>query len=248
MPKFTRTGAIIAAIAIGAVGVVAVNVSGNSGGATAADSSTGVDSLRTITVSGEGTASGRPDVAVVSLGVQATGRTATEALNSANTSAAKLLAAVKAQGVADADIATTNVNVYPVNPDGKRVTSYNASNSIEVKVHGVDKAGPVVDAAVAAAGDAAVVQGVGFSFEDDGALQQQARAKAVDSAKTKAQQLAQAAGVDLGRIHAINEAATGGGVVYPSADQASAKSAATPIQPGTQEISQQVTVVYEISG
>jgi uncharacterized protein YggE len=248
MSKFTRTGAVVAAIAIGAVGVVAVNLSGNSHGATAADSTTAADSLRTITVSGEGSASGRPDVAVISLGVQATGRTATEALNTANTSAAKLLAAVKAQGVADADITTTNVAVYPINPDGQRVTSYQASNSIQVKVHGVDKAGPVVDGAVAAAGDAAVVQGIGFSFEDDGALQQQARARAVDSAKTKAQQLAQAAGVDLGQIHAITQATDNAGLIYPMADQASAKSAATPIQPGTAEITQQVTVVYEITG
>jgi uncharacterized protein YggE len=248
MSTTIRVGAIAAAITLGALGVVAVNLGGRSSGIPLAAAATD-PALRTITVTGDGTASGRPDVAILQLGVQANGRTAGEALATANASATKLLAAIKAKGVPDQDIVTKGVNVYPSSPpDGtKRITTtYTASNSVQVKVHGVDKAGPIIDAAVAAAGDSAVVQGVNFTFDDAGPLRQDARVKALASAKTKAEQLAQASGIALGRIHQIIESTSGGGVMYAAAATTAASS--TPIEPGTQEVSQQVTVVYEISG
>jgi len=246
MSNVKRFGVPAAAIALGAIGVFAITVRGGPSGASAATD----PAVRTITVSGEGTASGRPDMAVLQLAVQATGRTAAEALNNANASATKLLAAIKAKGIGDDDIVTSGVSVYPGSNDGtKRTTpTFTASNSVQVKIHGVDKVGPVIDASVAAAGDAAVVQGVNFTFEDDGQLRQEARNRALQSAKTKAEQLAQASGVGLGRIHDIAEATFTGGIPYAAARDSAAGSSATPIQPGTQEVSQQVTVVYEISG
>lgn len=90
---------------------------------------------RSITVNGDGKVTVRPDTASLSLGVQATGRTATDALSQANISAAALIVALKAAGVLDDDIATSGLSIYPqYNPTGVAVTGYQASNNVTVTV------------------------------------------------------------------------------------------------------------------
>ena len=68
---------------------------------------------KTITVKGDGRIKVKPDTATVNLGVQASARTATEALAQANSSAAALIAALKAGGVGADDIATSGLSIYP---------------------------------------------------------------------------------------------------------------------------------------
>jgi uncharacterized protein YggE len=251
MSHRSQIAAIVAAIALGGLGVAATQIGGDSPPRVANAAAGDVISaeVRTITVNGAGEAEGAPDQAQLMLGVQAQGRSAKEALGAVNEAANKMLKALADNGVAKADVTTSNISVFPNTAENQRITGYNASNSVRVLVHDVAKTGTLIDAVTAAAGNAATVQGVNFSFEDAGPLREQARAKAVAAAKTRAEQLAKAAGVSLGRIHSISEqnyelptAAT----QYSMASDA--KAAAAPIEPGTQTIAQQVTVVYEIDG
>jgi uncharacterized protein YggE len=209
---------------------------------------TGVVS-RTVTVSGEGTITVKPDIANINLGVQATAPTATAALDQANTAAAKLIQALKSAGVANDDIVTNGVSVYPMYNGSNRVTSYQASNTVTVTVRSIEHTGPVIDAAAAAAGDNITIGGVSFSVADPEAVIGAARAKAITNAKTRAGQFADAAGAKVGDVMQISEVSVSPVPVYYSgvADSVGGKAAPTPVQTGTQDMSVSVTVVFALA-
>ena len=103
---------------------------------------------RTITVTGEGVMKGHPDVMTVSLGVQTRDRSAIGALQQASTKATALLSTLKNAGVAEDDITTTDVSIWPqYDNNGRYVTGYVASNSVVAKLRDLNKAGAVIDAA-----------------------------------------------------------------------------------------------------
>jgi uncharacterized protein YggE len=226
----TATAAPITAVGSGATGV------------------TGVVS-RTVTVSGEGTITVKPDIASINLGVQATAPTATAALDQTNTAAAKLIQALKSAGVANDDIVTNGVSVYPMYNGSNRVTSYQASNTVTATVRSIDHTGPVIDAAAAAAGDNITIGGVSFSVGDPEAVIGAARAKAITNAKTRAGQFADAAGAKVGDVMQISEVSVSPVPVYyaGAADSVGGKAASTPVQPGTQDMSVSVTVVFALT-
>ena len=249
-------GAAIGGAAIGllAVGVVLVTDHHQSAvpvsAAPTTDPGTGTSTgivARNITVSGEGSVTVKPDRATVNLGVQATAPTATAALNQANTAANKLLAALKAAGIADDDIVTNGLAVYPQYNGGNRVTGYQASNNVTVTVRAIDQTGPVVDAAAAAAGDNITVGGVSFSVADPEAVIGAARAKAIDNAKTRAGQYAGAAGVKVGQVLQISEVSVSPPPqYYATAGAYDGSKSSTPVQTGTQDMSVSVTVVFAL--
>jgi uncharacterized protein YggE len=121
-----------------------------------------------------------------------------------------------------------------------------ASSSVSVVTHDLETAGGVIDTAAAAAGDDIRVDGVWFSIEDTGQLMKAAREEAVQRASEQAGQLAQAAGVELAGIQSIEEQS--GHVYAAETDTGRASGAvAVPIEPGSQELSVSVTVVYLIA-
>jgi uncharacterized protein len=206
---------------------------------------------RSITVNGDGKVTVRPDTASLSLGVQATARTATAALNQANTSAAALIAGLKAAGVGDDDIATSGLSIYPhYNSAGVAVTGYQASNNITVTVRDIAAAGPLIDTAAASAGDHITVGGVSFYVDDVEAAIGAARANAIDNARKRAGEYAAAAGVSVGDVITISEVTVGYQppmfARMPSKVSAESRSP-TPIETGTQDLTVAVTVVYEIT-
>jgi uncharacterized protein YggE len=203
---------------------------------------------RTITVSGAGSITVKPDTATLSLGVQVTANTATAALDRANASAGRLLDALKAAGVGTDDIVTNGVSVYPMYNGSNRVTSYQASNNVTVTVRAIDHAGPVIDAAAAAAGDDITISGVSFSVADPEAVIGAARAKAVANAKARAGQYAEAAGAKVGDVLQISEVSVSPvPVFYAAGADSAAGKAGTPVQTGTQDLSVNVTVVYALA-
>ncbi len=108
---------------------------------------------RSITVKGDGRITVKPDTATLNLGVQSTARTATEALTDTNTSAAALIAALKAGGVGDDDIATSGLSIYPqFNQSGVAVSGYHASNNVTVTVRDISKTGQLIDVAAGLGG------------------------------------------------------------------------------------------------
>ena len=168
----------------------------------------------------------------------------------ANTSAAALIAAVKAAGVSDNDIVTSGLSVYPqYAPTGTTVTGYQAANSVTVTVRDINQTGPVIDAAAAAAGDHITVGGVSFYVDDTEALIGAARADAIANASKRANEYAAAAGVTVGGVLQISEASISNPVpmFYPAAAADASGVASTPIQTGTQDLTVSVTVVYELA-
>jgi uncharacterized protein len=199
-----------------------------------------------LTARGIGTVNSTPDRLTVVLGVQNRGRAAQETLDANSRLATATIDALRAAGVADADLRTSQLSVSPTqDPTTGRVTGYEVSNLLTATLRDIGRAGSVIDAAGAAAGDAVRVQQLEFSVADDSAPRAQARADAVRKAQEQARQLAEAAGVTLGTVRSITETRPDPGNPYER-DARSAAQAAVPILPGTQELQVAVEIVYDI--
>ena len=209
---------------------------------------------RTVSVDGVGAVSGIPDTVTVNLGVSVEARSATDALESANTKATALVGTLTQAGVAKTDIQTGSVSVWPRYRDNSQdVDGYWASNSVTAVLHDIDGAGALIDAATNAVGDGITMGGVSFSIADTSGLYTQARQQAVAEAKRRAGELAGAAGVSVGTVVSINESAQE--VPMAAAHDGRAGAATTakvstpvPIEPGKQELQLRVQVVFELVG
>jgi len=192
-----------------------------------------------ITVQGSATESGAPTKAELSLGVESRSETAKGALAANSTAMRKVLAAIRAAG--GKDLRTQSVwlsSVYGDNgPQG-----FSATNTVTATIE-VGKAGALIDAAVAAGANQ--VSGPSMSAADQEALYRTALKAAVADARERAEALAAAGGVTLGRVTAIVEG--GGSAPMPIGMAAKAADASTPIEPGTQDVTAQVSVTFAIS-
>jgi uncharacterized protein len=206
--------------------------------------------IRSITVSGEGKVTVRPDTASLSLGVQTVRPTATDALNRTNASADALIAALKAAGIGNDDIATSGLSIYPqYGSTNNAITGYQASNNVTVTVRTITEVGRLIDVAVTAAGDDITIGGVSFFVDDTEALIGSARVDAIDNARKRAGEYATAAGVSVGAVQEISEASINSvsPQMYRVASMAKfSGGASTPIESGTQDLTVAVTVVYEL--
>jgi uncharacterized protein YggE len=243
--------AIVAALAIPTIALTACG-SGHQTAATVlkatpiASSSPG--STGGITSHGTGRVSGAPDVMTMSVGVETRATHASDALSQNGALTAAVIRSLTAHGVATKDIQTAQLSLYPQYDNSARtITGYQVSDSVTAKVRDISKAGPTIDAALAAAGDAGRMNGVSFSFDDNSQLLAQARKDAVTQAIAQAQQLAAAAGVKLGSLQSLTEDSSQPPNVFNSAPSAPAPGGGgTPIQPGTQDLTVQVTGVWDV--
>jgi len=197
-----------------------------------------------ITVTGVGTITSVPDEAAFTIGVQTQGSTAREALAANSQQMRRVIDAVKAAGVEKSDIKTQDVSVSANYADEGRIDGYSARNSALVTIHDLSKAGAILDAASNAGANE--VYGPTLSRSDEEALQAKALGDAVSNARTKAEALAGAAGVRLGRVAAITEGFAGGPQSYYESAVRLAKADA-PIEPGTQDTQATVTVTFAIA-
>jgi uncharacterized protein YggE len=194
-----------------------------------------------ITVQGFGSVDAVPDQVAFSFGVQTSAKTASAALAANADAATKLIAALKAAGIPAKSLQTQQVSLSQrVSDDGQTIVGYNASSAVTATIGSIDKAGSVVDAAVAAG--ATSVDGPSLTLSNAQALERKALAGAVADAKARAQALADAAGLALGSIVAISEG--GASQPVPYAAKAAADSASVPIEPGTQTVTDSVTVTF----
>jgi len=252
------TAAVVAAIAAatGAVAVLATTAGSGAGATVPPDSVPGQDEesdtdRRTIVVNGRGTVTVTPDIANLSLGVQTTAPTGTEALDTVGEQSTALVATLTGLGIEDADVQTSGLNLYPqYGDDGVVVTGYNASVNVEVTVRDVTRVGEIVDGAQGFVGEGLTIGGISFSYDEPEAVLEDARIAAVENAAVRAGQYAEAAGVELGEVVRIIEPAPSGPIPLDfagrfAADEAAGASVA--VEPGSQELAADVTVVYAIS-
>jgi len=232
--------------AIGAL-VVAVAALSVHNGPVAAAPPAADPATHTITVTSSGKVTVVPDVARVVVGFTSTQPSVKAARSTAATTMTQVIAAIRALGVAEADIRTVGLNLYPqyANNSPGKIVGYSISEQLQVTVRDLDKVGDVVD--VATGKGATDVGGVSFELADPDAAMNQARAAAVAAARTSAEAMAAAGHVTLGAVVAMTDVNVS--APYPmlmAAGKAADGSVATPVQPGTQEVTAQVTVVFAI--
>ena len=211
------------------------------------------DQVRGITVSGEGKVTGKPDLALITLGVSTLRPTVAEARDAAATALTGILDSMRAQGVADDDIQTSQLNIQPeydYSGNTQRLTGFRVQNTVTVKVRDIDNTTAVVDGAITAGGDETTIQSIAFTIDNPESLRSQAREAAVADARKRAETLASASGVSIGNPVSINES---GGYSPPMPYAAGAELAAdrqaaasTPIEPGELDVIINVSVTWEI--
>ena len=203
-----------------------------------------------ITVTGTADVAGTPDTLRLDLSVTAKASTVSKALEQANAATKKVQDSLRRNGVAPKDLQTSDLQVqpdysYPGN--GTPVLQgYTVTEGVTARLRDLGRAGSAISGAAAASGDAVRINGIQLDLNDSSKLVAAARDKAMADAKAKAVQYAKAAGRSLGQVVGVTENVS----VPPPVDYTMRAAAASdalksvPIQPGSQDVGVQVTVVY----
>jgi uncharacterized protein YggE len=205
-----------------------------------------------ISVSGTGRVSVQPDVADLRLGVSISRLTVDEARNDAAKTMAAILDAVIKAGVSKKDVRTSLLSVQPRyeyrDNEPPRLAGYELANVVEVTVRDLAKLGDVVDGSLKAG--ATSMDSLNFRLNDPSAAEKQARTLAMAQARSRADVLAEAAGVAITGVSDVSE----GGAMPPRPYAAAkaermmvAEDASTPVETGSLEISVTVSVTYRTS-
>ena len=203
-----------------------------------------------VTVVGQGTATSAPDVAYATLGVQTQAGAVQDAADANSTAMAAVIAAIKAQGVAERDLQTNGFSIQPVynqpsSPGGgaPSISGYRVSNAVSVTIHDLSSVSKLLDAAVKAGANSSV--GLRFGVQDTTALQQQALTAAMQQASAKADAIAKAAGMKLTGAYAVEEQSAGAPVpVAQGAAQAAAAYVAPQVEEGQLRVQATVRVAF----
>ncbi len=204
----------------------------------------------TVSFSGEGKVLAKPDIAVVSFSVVTQGATSKEAQDKNSSKSQAVSGFLKKQNIKDADIKTTNYNIYPQykypRSGQPEIYGYQVSQTMEVKIRDLNKTSGLLDGVVGAGANQ--VSGLQFQIDNPDKLKAQARQKAIDDAKSKARELRNQLGIGLGKIVNFSEGLIG----YPrpifeaqAMDKGSGGGGPS-IQPGENEIIVDVTLTYQI--
>ena len=228
-----------------------------------------------IWVSGSGKASGAPDIAMISLGVESLEDTAAEARANAAKAMNGVMTVLEDAGVESEDIQTSYFNISPrhqgveverceEDDDGvsrsqekessescyrvweSRLVGYVVSNTLSVKIRDLDDAGTIIDEVSEAAGDLVRINGINFAIDDPQSLQDEARTAAVADMQRKAGLLAELSGITLGRLVYINEGSSY--VQPPQPAMARAESLAFTVEDSTSISAGQLEFTMRVQG
>lgn len=240
MNKQIRTILMLA----GVLAIAGVLIAGNAG----------AEENREIRVTGIGEVLAQPDMATISLGVVSEAETAGDALARNSDIMAKLVASLKADGIASRDLQTSGFSVQPnfVYPDRNRgetgeprITGYTVRNMLSVRVRDLARTGEFLDRMVSLGSNS--VNNISFSVADPGPVEDSARQAAVTDARARAELYAAAAGLKLGRIVLISEPQAVSRPPVNIRARASLEAAsAVPVQAGELTFRAQVNIVWEI--
>ncbi len=241
--------ALLAAV----VGAVAITAAACTGGDTSVTVS--VPPQTGVSVTGTGKVTVTPDIGQISLGVEVTQKTVAQARSSAAETLTAIIDTLKANGVADEDIRTQFFNIRPQfnfqRDDAPEIIGFTVTNTLDIKVREIDDLSKVLDDAIEAGGNFVRVNNVSFGVDEPEQYLDEARRLAVEDARTRAKQLVELAGAELGDVRSISEG-LGGGVPSPfrlesaAFDGAAGGGQASPLSPGQQEITLTVNVTFDI--
>lgn len=201
---------------------------------------------RTVVVTGSGMSGAPPDLATVRFAVAADAPDVSAALKRLGELVSGLGAAVRAASVADRDIQTSSLSVFPsYDEQGRQVVGYRAQHSVTVKVRRLDDLSAVVGAGVDAGSNQVTIDSIGLGLADPTAVESEAREAAVADARRKGAELAGHAGARLGSVLALSE--VGIGAVQPRAFKlAAADVGGMPIEVGEETVTISVEVTFAL--
>ncbi|MBI2635455.1 MAG: SIMPL domain-containing protein [Parcubacteria group bacterium] len=208
-----------------------------------------MDTYKTVSFTGEGKIKAAPDTARVDIGLVTEGK---DSITVQNENSEKMNAVIKflkdKEKIADADIKTNNYSLSPKYDyvKGKSVLSgYVLNQTVTVTVRDLNRVGEVLDGAVT--NGANQINSVSLFLDKPEELKNKAREEAVKQAKEKAVLTSSTAGFRLGRLVGFSEGFSGEPPVFYEAMAVKGGAAPAPrIEPGTQEISVNVTLTYMI--
>ncbi|MGQ4273233.1 SIMPL domain-containing protein [Terrihabitans sp. B22-R8] len=213
----------------------------------------------TFSLLGQGTASAAPDIAVLTSGVVSEAKTARAALDSSNAAMDKLIASLRSAGIEERDIATSGFSVQPrytsvssVSSSSARqpprIAGYEVRNAVTVKVRDLANLGSILDKVVTEGSNQ--IDNLVFDISDKDKVLSEARKKAFENARAKAELFAEAAGVKLGRLREISDQNVNAPPPRPlmmRAEIAQHSAAKVPVAQGEQEIEANVMTVWEVA-
>jgi len=205
------------------------------------------DVVRRITVVGQGAVDTVPDMATVSMGVMTDAKTGAEAMAQNSKALEGVLKQLSAAGIEAKDVQTSNLSLSPRRSSSgqRQIAGFMASNTVTVRVRDLDRLGGVLDAVVQ--NGANTFHGLQFGLQEPQPAQDAARQDAVADARRKAQLYAAAAGVTLGDVLTISEAASrSASPVMMMGDSDMMQSRAVPVAQGEVTVGATITIVYAI--
>ncbi len=208
----------------------------------------------TIAVSGFGEAVGPPDIATIELGVEVEAADVATAVDSSNETVEQITNALVAFGIDANDIQSTRFGVW--REEGfDRLTgmptdevTYHVDSTVRVTVRDIDQISSVIQTGLDAGANN--VYGLTFGIDDTTELSAEARLLALEDAEDRAQQIANALGVTLGKPIAVSELV--GGASFSALSEAAlfrgigGGGGGPPVSPGELEVGVQVDVMYEV--
>jgi uncharacterized protein len=244
-----RRGLIVAVLAA-LIGASVMGIGLRAAAQEATPSAGGSAITSTVTVSGNGSVTIPPDAATISVGVNVINANLSEAQAAATSSMSAVIEALKAAGIDEKDIQTTNYSVtvlqeYDTNGYPARVSGYQVNNQVNVLVRDLDQLGTVLDEAVKAGANS--IYGVSFVVTDPSGAATQARTAAIADATKKAQEIAAATGMTLGRVVTVTEVSGPAPLPYAyGKDEAMDMAASVPIQTGGSTVMVDVQITFEL--
>jgi uncharacterized protein YggE len=190
-----------------------------------------------------------PDIAIISTGVVTKSATAGGAISQAATRMARVRSALKAAGVEDRDIQTSNLSLNPDyrydNNQPPKVVGYQASNTVTVRFRDIASAGKIIDALVAEGANQ--INGPTLTIDKPEAALDEARARAVAIGRARAELYARAMGLRVVRTVAISESSGSYPVPpMPVMMQARAERSDSKIDPGEQKLQVNLAMTFEL--
>jgi len=194
--------------------------------------------VRTLTVTGTGSAAAVPDTALIRLSAVHRARSFAEALAGAESAREEVVKAA-----ADLTVSTVNLSVWPTSEQGQQ-PGFEARHTLTIATGDLAVANELLTRLAHEVGSRLQVEGVDMTVQDPAAAVLEAREAAFAEARTKAQHLATLADATLGQVEAIAE----GGAAGPGPGfGAMAKMADVGLQPGETRISATLTVTWSLA-
>jgi uncharacterized protein YggE len=201
-----------------------------------------------IRVVGTATVRTSPDIATAQIGVQTFSKEVEPAITENNKKSEAVQEALRQQGVEEKDMRTIAFNVYPQrdyeNNRPEDIIGYQVNNTISVVLRDLSSVGKTLQAAITAGANN--ISGVTFTLSDPESFRDDARIKAIEDARRKAESMAEAADIELGKVISMAEVSQSGSIVARAAYDEDAFEKEVPIQPGELELTVSVEMVFEI--